>query len=846
MGFVVTLLSGNARSEQVKMSGSRSIEPCPSPFVRFWMIGLTLLGASGAGGLTSVLGQEADRSYRIAVVRDDVSWYFASAVSNMVAELAPLAAGNYRFEIEDRYDAQGDFSRVPGLLKSAMEDPEVDLIYAAGVAVTEVAAGLPPNERQKPIMGGALQMTDVRGLPITTNGTSAVPNFTFITNPKRVESDLTRLRDLVDPSTVHVLLDRGIMAELRNLDSGRRHFESEMGFRLVMSGAEKTAAATLASLPEDVEAMYVALLPRMEDAERQALFEGLAERGIPVISMLGIVDVRLGAMLGLESDNAGLLARRTALSLHQLLEGVSTDSLPVYLPMEDRLVINLAAATRTGWSPDYDTALEADLLAEEALAGSEPLSLNQAMERAMTANAAVRIAAEEPIIQEQEARILRGNLRPAADLVAGYGASDFSDIANPLMTPSYAHQGTVGVQLRQVLFNDTLRSALRAQRRAVQSAEWQLESQRLDAAMSAVEAFLNVLSAQALRQIEKDNLDLTINNLTLARLRFDLRAAEVSEVVRWERDQARNRAALIQRDAQVQNAMVELNRVMATPRSKRWELEDIAFETPEETYFMEGKLSKVIANLSQFEEFGDFLSWYAVEASPELAGFDEALIGQGIVLRQKKRSFYVPEVALSAEANRGVSGSSFQTTRGQNEMTVGVQLTFPLFSGGIRRAEIRQQAASVRQLAEQREQAVQQIELGALVSRNNIGQAHPNIRLNREALSAAETLYEAVLQKYSLGTENILRLLDAQQALLVQRQQEALAVYQYLLEIHRLQRAIAWFEFEKSPRERDQWLELLTAFLADESSPGRIVGGTDQRANNRAAAAAVVQSAQKE
>ena len=608
-----------------------------------------------------------------------------------------------------------------------------------------------------------------------------------------------------------------------------------------MVGAAETAEHSLGALPRDMEAVYVTLLPRMVASERELLFQGLAKRGVPSVSMWGIHDVELGAMGGLEPDTRSAVARRIAVNIHQLLQGVETDTLPVYLPIQDRLVINMASARETGWSPDYDLSIRASFLNLEAKLATRALTLQGAMERAASSSVEVEIAREEPRIMQQEALVTRGNLIPSMDLFSRFGNTRYTDISNPLMTPGYANQGLVGVQLRQLLYSDPVLSAWRAQKRATRSAEYQLESTRMDAILTAVGAYLDVLSARALRTIEKQNLAQTENNLSLAKLRVEIGAAEPSELHRWERDQARNRAALIQRDYEVRNAMIALNRAMGTSREQVWELDDIPLGD-EDFFFLGDRLNFIVRNLSEFERFGAFLMQYSVLASPELASFDYGLIGQGILLRQKKRRFYLPDVALTASADRVTSRSSFQDLDGQNQMSVGIELSFPIFTGGARRAELKKQQAEIRKLSWQREQAVQQIEQNALSAKNNIGRAHPNILLNRVSLGAAENLYQSVLQKYSLGTTDYLTLLDAQQAQLVQRQQAALAVYQYLFEIHRLQRSIAWFEFEKSEKEKDEWIQLLVEFLESGGLPDRAYASLGVGQVLRGGAAAVATS----
>ena len=60
---------------------------------------------------------------------------------------------------------------------------------------------------------------------------------------------------------------------------------------------------------------------------------------------------------------------------------------------------------------------------------------------------------------------------------------------------------------------------------------------------------------------------------------------------------------------------------------------------------------------------------------------------------------------------------------------------------------------------------------------------------------------------YSQGKVTITMLIDAQNSKLIQEQNSALAVYDYLSDLIEFQRAIAWFEHEKTPEQIDSMLE---------------------------------------
>ena len=106
--------------------------------------------------------------FRIAIVRDDDSWYFDDMVANFVSELEPLAKGNYEVTIDERFNAKGDFSTVSDLIREVMADPTIDLVYTGGVAAPE---------RVKPVIGGALQMVDITWMPISEDGASEIDNY---------------------------------------------------------------------------------------------------------------------------------------------------------------------------------------------------------------------------------------------------------------------------------------------------------------------------------------------------------------------------------------------------------------------------------------------------------------------------------------------------------------------------------------------------------------------------------------------------------------------------------------------------------------------------------------------
>ncbi len=776
----------------------------------FAILAVSLLSTYGSLGQTS---NDADLpNYTIAVVRDGDSWYFDSSVRLALEELSAMADDRYSFSVIDDYNAGYDVERVDRYLRETLVDDEIDLVFAAGIVATERAANYSDAIRVKPIIGGALQFSDSRGQPISSEGTSRLANYTFITSPRRVLADLELLKSLSNSSRVYALVDEIALPEMKDLPEAKALIEAALGLVVDVVPGGASAVELMDRIPADAEAAYVTILPRMDDAERSELYRALTQRKIATVTMNGHNDITLGALAGLATDERQAIARRTALNIHQIFQGVRTTSLPVYLPVFDRLVINMKTAEALDWSPDYDTALAAEFVGGDRELGAESMNLLKAMDAGSQRNIDVTISREDQAAAEFDVEITRSSLRPKLEGVGSYGRQHTWDRISPFTTPDYSHQESVGMQVTKILFSGEVWSGLRAQKQVAEASRFTTLSSELDSIGAAASAYFDYLTAQSLNEIERENLRLTENNYQLAQLRIEIGAAEPSESYRWEQNRARNRATLIQRESDRGNALVAFNIRIGAARDALWDFEDVQIGDTE-LYFMDDVLDPLLENANDFKDFGKFVQLYAIENSPELFAFDLQLAGQGILLRQSKRRF-TPDISAFADYAHVFQGSEFFDTDSENQASAGIQFSVPVFESGQRRAEFFKNQAIVRGLAAQREKAKQLIEQRGIAAYYGISAAHPNMRLSRVSELAAEKNYESIQEKYSLGAATILDLLDAQQALLTQKQQSAVAGYDYLKTIHEVQRAMAWFEFQKSPEEKRAWAQVLRQFLS--------------------------------
>jgi len=759
--------------------------------------------------LQILCGQETKR---IAIVRDSDSAHFDNLIAGFEEELAILASDDYRFETVDRFNAKGDGSAIRRNLLQALQDPKIDVVYAAGIVSSHISEGLPQGLRTKPVVAGAVEFSTLNNESISKTGTSKILDFTFVLEARRVQADLAELSRLSGEKKVYVFIDRLAIGFLTEKFSERiLEAEKRLGIDIVVIPAGTTAAATLANLPSTAKAVYIPIINGFASGERKKLITGLNSRRVVSLSMLGEVDVMNGALASLSADNRLALQRRTATNLHQIFSGISTDVLPVVLRSNDTLRINMRTAKIIGWSPDYETLLSAELVNMEAIQQFDAeLSMEDAMRLSAKNNANIRASKARLSAAYWETKNLETQRFPQLSATGFAGRSGISDRINKL-SEANTDSLSIGAEVSQLLYSDRLTSLIRANTQDEAASAFDLESVHLDSMQETGNAYLDCLLADALYEIEKENLSLAGQNLNLAKTRRDIGAAEPSEVFRWLSTYADAKSNLIQRDASRKNARFALNVSLGQRAGTNYKLQDIKLGE-KDVYFMDEVLRPLITNLDQFEKYIGFIKEISLWRAPEISSFDRSLASQGILFKERGRRNFRPEVSLSASFTRLITETS-QNYDGQSEWTVGIGFSMPLSEGGLRRTEQERIAAVIRQLEAQRDNAIYLIEQSALTNAYQSAASHPAVRLTRDAEAASEKYYQSIQEKYQRGAASILDLLDAQTDLIARRQSTASAKYAFLSDTIGIQRSMAWFEFSKTPEEKAKWERMLRSFL---------------------------------
>ena len=147
------------------------------------------------------------------------------------------------------------------------------------------------------------------------------------------------------------------------------------------------------------------------------------------------------------------------------------------------------------------------------------------------------------------------------------------------------------------------------------------------------------------------------------------------------------------------------------------------------------------------------------------------------------------------------------TTLDQRQRSIGIQLTFPIYSGGLVSSQVRQAVYQHRAAKERLERVARQTEhaeIGVLSEISRVKALHRAVESNLTALRATESGYEA-------GTRTAVDVLQSRQQWVQAQTDYAHSRYDYMLNVIKLQQAAGTLS--------EQSLQRLNALLTDTPPP---------------------------
>lgn len=750
-------------------------------------------------------------SYNVGIVTDGSTEDDQKILALFQKELKVMAEGEYTINFPRSMILSGNDAKegTQKAIEQLYNDPAVDIILALGNIASHLV--FMDENPPKPVVAPYV-IDSVAELYTETGAKTARSNLTYIDTMFYLDRDILSFQKIAPVENLCIIVDsRDINAipQLKKL-AGRLANEHTISVNLIPAGS--SAESILAMIPNGTDSVMVADLYHLSDKEKSLLTRGLIDLRLPGYALEDSTLVNKGLLMGgIPEDMQENLARRTAISVQDILLGEQAGSLDVSFARGQEMTINMATARALDIYPSLAIMTRANLLNEARTDIKRRVTLQQVIKEALEVNLDL-LSADRTVLAGQHAvKEARSPLLPQVGIATGARAID-DDRAEFGSGSSPERAWTGAASGLQQIYSERSWAAYTIEKHNQTGRERDRDSVRLDTIYQASVAYFNVLRAKTIEQLEKDNLKLTQANLKRARIRISAGIAGPDELYRWETKNASDSRAVLNKESITLDTMEALNRILNRPLQELFIAEETDLSDPllivGDRFFFE-----LMNNPKYLRPFNAFAMDQALVLRPELKSIDAAIAAKERRTTASKREFWLPDFTIEgqveqyfSEDGKGQRGD-YDQSLDDTDWQIGLFATLPLFEGGRKSAAFGRNQEELQRLKIDRRAAAERVSQDMLQSLNRTRASYPGISLSREGADFANRNLELITDSYLQGLKSIIELLDAQNQALSADQAAANAVYDFLVDLMGVQRAMGMFILFEPEEERSVWIE---------------------------------------
>jgi ABC-type uncharacterized transport system substrate-binding protein len=511
-------------------------------------------------------GLRASQTVNIAILYDGPVKREILNLEQLQKEINDLNGREFDIRFPDKYIRHGNWNMadIQQSLLTLLQDPNVDIIITNGLLASHQASRIP--NLSKPVIAPSVADRILQKLPYQ-NGVSGKKNYVYISENKLVGDDLRQFSELTGYQHLLIPADHLFLEAIPELKLTTQEMQAKRGFRITMLPINNTLMEVIDTMPNDIDAVYIPPLPRFSIEEFQQFNQALIKQQLSTFSLLGREEVELGVLAASGGRAADMhrYTRRIALYVQAILLGADPAQLKVNMEQSQKLAINMKTAQAINFSPNWRFLEEADLLyLEQVQANVTPISLNNAIDQAISNNLSLRIAQINPELSKDSLASARAALLPQLNIALG--AAQLDRDAAQLGQVEVSTDASLNIS--QNIFSERLSSNYDIAELNLLSEDMGLRASLLDTISNTASAYLNLLQTLASEKVRQSNTKVTEANLELAQSQFKLGSSDRSAVLRWQSQLATDRQDLYQATASREQAETALKQQLNKPQSE--------------------------------------------------------------------------------------------------------------------------------------------------------------------------------------------------------------------------------------------------------------------------------------
>ncbi len=403
---------------------------------------------------------------------------------------------------------------------------------------------------------------------------------------------------------------------------------------------------------------------------------------------------------------------------------------------------------------------------------AQPLTLEECLARALDYNSDVRLAQQNVRRAQADLQSARADYLPSVNATLfGYTRSRTGSSIRIQENPTgeidpetgqriFREETTLipGINRNSYAFSTSLNQTIydagrrantnAAARRDLTGAEYGFTSSQLDVTALVKRNYFDLLKTKELVEVQEEAVTLSEKQLEDARARFEVGSGTEVDVLRLRVALDNARAQLINDQQSVIIARANLNHIMGA--AIRTPLEVLPLQEGQwHTPVLQDSLASLISRAQQH--------------NPTLLRLDQAALAAEHDIAAA-HSAYRPRLGgnVSYSRNNEVFDRVYQDLDRNYRLNVGVSLTYNLFDGGIRRANVARARTALQTAKTNLEQQQREIALAVEVSHLELIRLEKILRLAERTVELAEEDLRLAQERYRVGKGRLLEALDAQ------------------------------------------------------------------------------------
>ena len=415
------------------------------------------------------------------------------------------------------------------------------------------------------------------------------------------------------------------------------------------------------------------------------------------------------------------------------------------------------------------------------------LSLEQALEIALSENPTIKIADQQIEIKRYAKQGTYASLYPQIDATASYQrvikkqtmSMDFGGQTQTIKVGS-DNSFNGGIALGMPVVNAQLWESLKVSALDVELAVEQARSSRIDMVEQVTKAYYGVLLAKESYNLFQRVYDNAVNNNEVVKKRFDV--GSVSEY------------DLITSNVSVQNAQPNMIEAEYTVVLALWQLKALLGIDLQRDIDVTGSLMDYVHIMDR----GYDISQLSLENNSTLKQLDmqEDMLNHALRITKFAN---IPSLSLNAAylyTALGNDGKFFKKEAWNPYSYAGLQLNIPIFAGNKRRAATREARLNLANLQLQRENVERQLRVGIVQYLNNMQSSVKKYHASAATVDQAQRGYDIAVKRYDVGRGTLVDIDNSQVALTQAELQRNQSIYNFLTAKVSLDKVLGDYNFE--------------------------------------------------